>query len=341
MSSSLRVEGLSRRWPGFALADINLEVAEGEYFVLLGPTGSGKTLFLDTLMGFYRPDEGRLSYRGRDVTNVPPESRGIGYVPQSDTLFPHLSVRGNVEFGLKMRRVPEIERAAKVEEVSEELGIGHLLDRTPRYLSGGESQKTQLARALVTEPGLLLLDEPLSSIDAHAQGELMILLRRINRARGVSVIHVTHSHLEARTLAGEMGVMMGGQLVQSGKVDEVYGSPATPEAARFLGFENLFRLSELGGEADWLRALIGAVEGDVVGWRAEDTVVSSVKESPKMAEAAVVERLDLGPYSTVLLDAGVQVRATLTPEKKKTIVDCGRAFVGVKKEALRFWGKRD
>jgi len=337
VSCSLRVEGLSRRWPGFALVDIDVEVAEGEYFVLLGPTGSGKTLFLDTLMGFYRTDEGKLCYRGRDVTSLPPEARGIGYVPQSDTLFPHLSVRGNVEFGLRMRGAPERERAAKVEEVSEELGIRHLLDRKPRYLSGGEGQKTQLARALVTEPGLLLLDEPLSSIDAHAQGELMSLLRRINRARGVSVIHVTHSHLEARTLAGVMGVMMGGRLVQSGRVNEVYGSPATPEAARFLGFENLFTLSELGEEAAWLRAVIGSIEGDVVGWRAEDTLVSDVRESPEMTEAAVVERLDLGPYSTVLLDAGVPVRATLTSEKGRAIADGGKAFVGVKKEAVRFW----
>lgn len=340
MSHSLKVEGLSRVWPGFALSDINLEVAEGEYFVLLGPTGSGKTLFLDTLMGFYMPDEGRLSYRGQDITNLPPESRGIGYVPQSDTLFPHLSVRENLEFGLRMRRVPETERIDKVNEVSEELGIEHLLNRMPRHLSGGESQKTQLARALVTEPGLLLLDEPLSSIDAHAQGELMGLLRRINRALGVSVIHVTHSHLEARTLAREMGVMMGGRLIQSGRVDEVYGSPATPEAALFLGFENLFRLSELDGDAAWLRALIGAVEGDVVGWRAENTVVSSLRGSPDKAEATVVERLDLGPYSMVLLDAGVQVRATITPEMEKSIADGGRAFIGVKKEALRFWRKR-
>jgi len=168
----------------------------------------------------------------------------------------------------------------------------------------------------------------------------MSLLRRINRTRGVSVIHVTHSHVEARTLAGEMGVMMGGQLVQSGRVDEVYGSPATPEAARFLGFENLFKLSELGEEAAWLRAMIGPIEGDVVGWRAEETVVSDVREFSEMAEAAVVEKLDLGPYSTVLLEAGVQVRATLTPEKGKAIADGGKAFVGVKKEALRFWGNR-
>jgi ABC-type Fe3+/spermidine/putrescine transport system ATPase subunit len=338
MSHSLRVEGLCKRWPGFALMDVDIEVAEGEYYVLLGPTGSGKTLLLDTLMGFYRPDEGGLYYRGRDVVDLSPEARGMGYVPQSDTLFPHLSVRGNIEFGLRMRGVPERERAAKVEKTAEEVGISRLLDRRPHFLSGGENQKTQLARALVTEPGLLLLDEPLSSIDAHAQGELMSLLRRINRTRGVSVIHVTHSHLEARTLAQEMGVMMGGRLVQSGRVDEVYGGPATPEVARFLGFENLFTVSEMGSAAAWLRTMIGSIEGDVVGWRAEDTVLSTTRDSPEMAEAAVAERLDLGPYSTVLLDAGAPVRATLPSEKGKTINEGDRVFFGVKKEAVRFWG---
>ena len=131
--------------------------------------------------------------------------------------------------------------------------------------------------------------------------------------------------------------MMGGRLIQSGRVDDVYGSPATPEAARFLGFENLFRLSELGVDEAWIRALLGTVEGDFVGWRAENTVVSS-ERSLDMVEASVVERLDLGPYSTVLLDTGVHVRATLTPERGKSIADGGRAFVGVKKEALRFWG---
>ncbi|MBN2336733.1 ATP-binding cassette domain-containing protein [Candidatus Bathyarchaeota archaeon] len=338
MSGSLCVSGLSRRWPGFAFTGVDLELVQGEYFVLLGPTGAGKTLLMETVMGFHEPDSGHVSLGGGDVTLTPPERRGIGYVPQAPTLFPHMTVRGNIEFGLMVQGFMEEERRSRSGAVAKVLDIAHLLDRLPSGLSGGERQKVQLARALVMEPGLLLLDEPLSNVDAHAQGELRLYLKRIQREMRVTVLHVTHSHVEARTLADRVGVMWAGKLVQLGSVPEVYGSPMNPETAGFLGFENLFRVSQLPSGASWLRELIGSVDADAdwIGWRAESTYVSGTT-SEGAIEAKVLEVADLGAYRSVLLEAGIKVRASVPLGAGVDLRVGGEAYLGVDAESVRVW----
>jgi molybdate/tungstate transport system ATP-binding protein len=158
----LNVDGVSKKLGTFALTDVNLEVAESEYFVLLGPTGAGKTVLLETIMGFHRPEKGRVFLNGRDITDVPTEKRGLGYVPQNCPLFPHMTVSENVEFGLKMRRKAFAERKQNVHKMLTLVGLEGMEERTPETLSSGERQKIVLARVLATEPKIVLLDEPLA-----------------------------------------------------------------------------------------------------------------------------------------------------------------------------------
>ena len=157
---SVYIENVTKKWEDFSIRNVELKVAKGEYFVVLGPTGAGKTLLLELIAGFHRPDSGRIWIDNMDVTFLPPEKRGVGFVPQEYMLFPHMTVFENVEFGLKVRKVPKTERERRVEQTLEFMGLSHLRDRLPMTLSGGEQQKTALARALVIKPKILLLDEP-------------------------------------------------------------------------------------------------------------------------------------------------------------------------------------
>ena len=177
MRPRLEVDHVWKDLCGFKLVDVCLEVAAGEYFVVLGPSGAGKTVLLQVIAGILQPDKGRVIIDGVDMTRAPPEKRNVGYVPQNYALFPHLTVLGNIAFGLKLRKMPEEEIKRKVEEVAEKLGIKHLLHRKPGTLSGGEAQRVALARALVIKPKILLLDEPLSAVDPVLRWELRDYLR--------------------------------------------------------------------------------------------------------------------------------------------------------------------
>ena len=173
----LKLEHLSKAWNGFALRDINLEVADGEYLALLGPNGAGKTLLLETIVGFYKPDNGRILLDSNDLTALPPEKRRMGYVPQNCMLFPHMRVRQNVEFGLKMRGITEDQRKKTTEEVLRLMGLTSLAEKLPITLSGGEKQKVALARVLAFEPKIILLDEPLESIDEESSRTTKVELK--------------------------------------------------------------------------------------------------------------------------------------------------------------------
>lgn len=185
----------------FALRDLSLAVGDGQYGVLMGPTGCGKTTLLEIICGLRKPLTGTIMINGRDVTGERPGNRGIGYVPQDGALFPTMSVRNQLGFGPHIRRWPKNLIVARVAELADELGITHLLERLPQGLSGGERQRVALGRALAARPAALLLDEPLSALDEDMRGELRELLKRIQRQQGISVLHVTHDHEEARELA--------------------------------------------------------------------------------------------------------------------------------------------
>ena len=233
----IRVENLSLRLPGFSLREINLELAEGEFFALIGPTGSGKTLILESLAGLKRVSSGRIFLGGRDITGLPPESRGVGIVYQDQALFPHMSVIRNITYGL--RYAPK-GAGSKVDSLLERLGLGRLRDRNVTTLSGGEAQRVALARALIVEPRVLLLDEPLSSLDPAFRHELQVLLKNLHQETGLTCLMVSHDFGEVMSLAGRAAVIHQGRIRQTGGVADIFQRPATPFVARFVGMKNVF-----------------------------------------------------------------------------------------------------
>ncbi|MEA3346058.1 MAG: tungstate ABC transporter ATP-binding protein WtpC [Chloroflexota bacterium] len=246
----VEIRGLEVDLEGFHLCDVDLDIADGEYFVILGPTGAGKTVLLETVVGLHLPRRGRIVLAGRDVTHIPPERRGIGFVYQDYALFPHLDVAGNIAFGLKLRGMDRSDIEERAAAISRLLGIEHLLHRRPRTLSGGEQQRVALARALVIEPELLLLDEPLSALDLETREGLQRELGRIHRELGTTTLHVTHDFEEAVALGDRIAVLKEervggwrreGRIVQVGVPEEIFRHPANGFVARFVGVRNIFR----------------------------------------------------------------------------------------------------
>jgi len=225
------IDGLHLRAGSFELADVCLHVGPGEYFVLMGHTGSGKSLTIKAVCGLVRPAAGSIIIDGADVTELDPRDRQVGYMPQDCGLFPHMTVLKNITFSVRVRGLGGREA---VEPLVELLGLGPLLDRRPKNLSGGERQKVALARALAGRPKVLLLDEPVSALDEPTRREVCAELLGIQRRLGISTIHVCHSLEEARSLADRAGVMHDGQLVQTGTVADLAANPATAAVARLM-----------------------------------------------------------------------------------------------------------
>jgi ABC-type Fe3+/spermidine/putrescine transport system ATPase subunit len=229
---------------GFRVGPLDLELDDGVYGVLLGPSGAGKTLVLEAMAGVLPLRGGAVLVDGEDVAARPPERRRVGLVFQDGLLFPHLSVARNIAYGLRGadgRREPRRQAAGAVEELAAAVGAGHLLERRPAALSGGERQRVALARALAARPRALLLDEPLSAVDAEAREGLQEVLRSLARERGLTVLHVTHDRAEAFALADVCAVLVGGRLRQAGRPEDVLEAPADEAVARLLGARNVLR----------------------------------------------------------------------------------------------------
>ena len=267
----------------FHLREIALDVAAGEYFVVLGPTGAGKTVLLETIAGLFQPRRGRILVDGEDVTETAPERRGIGFVYQDYALFPHLNVAENVAFGLRLRGLDREVVEERTAAMSRLLGIDHLLHRSPRTLSGGEQQRAALARALVVEPRLLLLDEPLSALDPETREGLQRELARVHRQLGTTTLHVTHDFEEAVALGDRIGVVNEGRMVQVGGPEEIFRRPNSEFVARFVGVRNIFQgeitPGEYGHQTLNLDRLELAVVTDLTGQahgsiRPEDIIIS-------------------------------------------------------------------
>lgn len=275
----IRIAGLTVHLPGFSLTDITLGIPENQFFVLLGPTGSGKTVLLEAIAGIEKISSGSVKICGLDVTDLPPEKRGIGIVYQDSCLFPHLSVSDNIRYGLRYRHKHGAGNGRRFDELVDLLKIRHLLKRKPGTLSGGEIQRAALARALVTEPRVLLLDEPFSAIDQSFRAELQLLLKTLQRKSGVTFIMVTHSFSEALSLADRAAVLQNGRVEQDGSMMEIFQKPCSPYVAEFVGIKNIYPASFRGlhAEVNEYKIQMGdaAVSGHgYIAIRPEDIILS-------------------------------------------------------------------
>jgi ABC-type sugar transport system ATPase subunit len=230
----IRVSGLSFRAGDFAIRGVSLHVKHGEYFVLMGKTGSGKSLLVKCICGLIRRETGHVIIDGRDVTDLEPRKRRVGYVPQEGALFPHMDVAGNVAFAPRAAGLSRREAARAAEPLIEMLGLEPLLGRSINTLSGGEKQKVALARALVTHPAVLVLDEPVSSLDEPTRREVCIELRRVHAELKPATIHICHNLQEATDLGDRVGIMQAGQIVQSGTLEELRRSPGDADVAALV-----------------------------------------------------------------------------------------------------------
>ncbi len=237
--AAVHVTGLSKSYGAvLAVADLDLVVRAGEFFTLLGPSGSGKTTLLRLIAGFERPDAGRIELAGTDVTRVPPYARNVNTVFQDYALFPHMTVAANIEYGLRVRRLPKPERRQKVARALEMVRLTGLGERLAQ-LSGGQRQRVALARAIVNEPQVLLLDEPLGALDLKLRQEMQLELQHVQRAVGITFIYVTHDQDEALSMSDRIAVVHQGRIEQVGSPIEVYERPRTGFVAGFIGISNL------------------------------------------------------------------------------------------------------
>jgi len=256
------------------LNGFNLEVEKGELLSLLGPSGCGKTTTLRTIAGFIIAEKGRVIINGKDYSRIPPNKRNIGLVFQNYALFPHLSVFENIAYGLKRRKVGKNLIREKVDAAIEMVSLEDLGNRLPAQLSGGQRQRVALARSIVIEPDLLLLDEPLSNLDAKLRDEMRAELSRLQHQIGITMIYVTHDQIEALSLSSRIVIMNKGNIEQIGTPEEIYESPATPFVARFMGFDNC------------LTGTVTAIDGN--------TISSLVNGSPFVCEASRTKTFSIG-----------------------------------------------
>ncbi len=245
----IEIKDLSIDLDEFHLKNINLSIGHREYFVILGPTGAGKTVLLECIAGLHRIKQGEIWINGDNITHLPPEERKIGYVPQDYVLFPFLKVADNIAFGLKEAKFSKTEIAERVQSLANLMAITHLLNRDTRSMSGGEKQRVALARALALSPKILLLDEPLGALDLQTAKYLRLELKRIHDELGIITIHITHDQTEAEEIADRLGILNLGELEQVGIPDEVFFYPDNAIVSDFIGSPNILecdRCSSLG-----------------------------------------------------------------------------------------------
>ncbi len=241
----LELKNITLRFKEFSLEDVNLNIRKGEYYVILGLSGAGKSLLLESIAGMQRPQHGQILLEGIDITHEKIQNRKVGYVFQDHAVFPHMNVFNNIAYSIKKEFTKNVIKQ-KVSAVAEVVSIGHLLGRDPKTLSGGESQRVALARTLIRDPKCILLDEPFASLDVQLRDDLRALLRKLNRM-GRTIIHVTHDYEEAISLAQKIAVFQDGKIIQQGDPFEVFANPVSEFVARFRGVRNFFnsKMTEL------------------------------------------------------------------------------------------------
>jgi len=342
----LRVKHLSKRLGGFCVDDVSFTVNDGEYFVILGESGVGKTVLLELISGLIAADDGEIYWNSENLLSRSIQQRRMGLVYQDQALFPHLTVMRNIAYGAGGNG------AECARKWAAEVGVGHLLDRRPDTLSGGEAQRVALGRTLATDPRCLLLDEPLAALDLHSRAQLRGLLRRIHRS-GRTIVHVTHDYEEAISLATRIAIMERGTIVQIGPPEEVFHRPASEFVARFVGIRNILRgrLERTGQHTPQFNAngfsinvVTDAAPGPgMILLRSEDVTVSRApiqSSAQNVLPGAVMDILRTPGGMEVLIDIGTELAALVTPEsvEQLELAPSAKVWVAFKATAVRFVG---
>jgi ABC-type sugar transport system ATPase subunit len=325
ISLLLEVKNISYRAGEFSLRSVNFTVDRGDYFILLGESGAGKSMVLETIAGLVHPDSGSVILEDRDITRQRIQDRKIGLVFQDHAVFPHMTVFENISYSLHGRKLSRTEKKEKVIQVADNLGISGLLDRKPSTLSGGELQRVALARTLIQQPLVLLLDEPLASLDSRIKSELRSQLRKIHR-QGQTILHVTHDYEEALSLGNRIAVINNGSIIQEGTPEKVFQDPRSEFVAHFTGARNFFRV-RLTGTGDSTTALldnqlgvrISPVENGTEGFiliRSEDIILSNDpfdSSAVNNFQGIVTEIIPGINGIDILVDAGIIFHSLITP----------------------------
>jgi len=349
----LKIKRLSKTLGAFSMRDVSFEVQKGEYFVLLGASGVGKTVLLETIAGLMRPDSGQIILAGEDITRERIQKRRIGLVYQDQALFPHLSVGDNIAYGLRSQRIGRSQMRNRVSELAERVGLQALLNRGIAALSGGEAQRAALARTLATEPRCLLLDEPLSSLDIPSRHEVRSLLRNLNR-QGQTMLHVTHDYEEAISLASQIAIMENGMIAQVGAPESIFQCPKSEFVANFVGIKNFFKgtllppvedghLCEFVGPRG-VRFQVLTEEPPGAGcliFRSEDVAISNERpetSARNIFEGAVLDIIPARLGVEVSVQIGVKVSALVTQSSIRSLsLEIGKTvWVNFKASAARF-----
>jgi molybdopterin-binding protein len=348
--SMLGIKDITKRFGLFSITDVSFSVRKGEYFILLGDSGAGKSLLLEMIAGLVEPDSGKIFMDEREITRQKIQERGIGLVFQDYAVFPHLTVRENVGYSLHGSHLDHAEKRERIRAISVKMNIVHLLDRKPSSLSGGEQQRVALARTLVQNPKVLLLDEPLSSLDPKLRSEIRSLLRQLNR-EGLTVIHVTHDYEEAVSLADTIAVVYDGRIIQAGSPEEVFAHPKSEFVAHFIGIRNFFKARVIK-EHGQVHGLVGgklavnlcpgeySEEGFIL-IRNEDIILSkSIFDSSvtNSFKGTVTEIVPSRIGVEVTVDIGVPVYASITEQSLQHlgIHQENEVFVSFKATAVKF-----
>ncbi len=336
---------IEKRYINFHLKDISLSVEKGDYFVLLGESGAGKSIILEIIAGLIKPNTGSVVLNGKDITDLKIQKRKIGLLFQDYAVFPHMKVKDNIAYSVKKHKsASDVDRVVK--ELATKVSIDHLLNRRPETLSGGELQRVALARTLAFEPELLLLDEPLSSLDIHLRDELRSLLRKLNKD-GISIIHVTHDYEEAISLATKVGIINDGRIIQTGTPKEVFHNPQSKFVAHLTGVKNFYN-AEIIHENKVL--LEGKTEITILPttkrgkaclyFRAEDVVLSLSKLESSIANQLNGIIADIIPSTNgmeIVVDVGIKVIVLISNQSCEAMsLDIGKQiWIGIKASALK------
>jgi molybdate/tungstate transport system ATP-binding protein len=340
----IALEHLSLSLGDFSLHNVDLRIHKGEYLVLMGPSGAGKTVLLETIAGLRFPDNGRIFLNGMDVSSIPPEKRHIAIVYQDYSLFPHMTAFENIAFGLRLRNITKSETDRRVRSLIREFNIEHLMDRHPYSLSGGEQQRVALARALAVNPDILLLDEPFSALDPNSREECMRMVLALKKTLGLTIMQVSHSREEAYAVSDRVALIIDGSLVQTGPVDNIFHSPRSQAAAKYAGIDNIFTGTVLS--CDGTHALIDilghhvnvsgtAEEGDLISVCIAGEHITLVEEPHTLSETAlnavsgtVADILPLEKSVKIRISGGLPMTAVIQ-RKNKPIPSLGKQCIAL------------